>query len=162
MSSIYFSPSIILILSYNFSSPPTFSSIQFSINISLSSNLLLHPYLLVTPSIFISYRICSCYIYPIFTLSLSSQSYPRPISLPPMSSKSPVHLMAHSLLHIAAHIPLQPLPIYLLVFRPNNALRFLLVHHRRHLLPLSTLPLSFSSSPSSYSLQPSRHTTKSK
>lgn len=29
---------------------------------------------------------------------------------------------------IAAHIPLQPLPISLLVFRPNNVLRLLLVH----------------------------------
>lgn len=39
---------------------------------------------------------------------------------------------------------------------------FPLTYHHRHLLPLSTLPPCFSSSPLSYSLQPSRHTTKSK
>lgn len=72
-----------------------------------------------------------------FVPDISVQSSPSPYHhspildlflYPPCRQNLLSILWLHILLHIAAHIPLQPLPISLLVFRPNNVLRLLLVH----------------------------------
>lgn len=72
-----------------------------------------------------------------FVPDISVQSSPSPYHhspildlflYPPCRQNLLSILWLHILLHIAAHIPLQPLPISLLVFHPNNVLCLLLVH----------------------------------
>lgn len=90
-----------------------------------------------------------------------------------MLPKSPIHLMAPYPLtyHRCPHPNPAPtnfpprLPSKQCSTSPSSPPLmppFPLTYHRRHLLPLSTLPPSFSSFPSSSSLKPSRQTTKSK